>query len=257
VPTAETTSRRAAVPAEHRQAGNSLGIAAFLFDVDGVIADTAPLHAAAWKRLTDVEGLPFDDADAQALRGLSRDDSLRRLLKGRSIPPQQFEEWKDRKNHYYLAGLKSLTSADILPGLQRLLADLADTGMKLAAVSASRNARSVLEQVDISNRFEVIIDGNDEARAKTGLHRYHLAAAAVRHVPGRCVVVEDSTAGIALARSAGMKTIGLGDPRRLCAADLILPSLENFDVADFLARFPIPHSEFRIPHSKSSHPAIR
>jgi alpha,alpha-trehalose phosphorylase len=202
-----------------------------------VIADTAPLHTAAWKRLADEEGLPFGDAEAQALRGLSRDDSLRRLLKGRTIPPGQFDEWTRRKNDYYLANLQSITRKNCLPGLIRFLAELKSRNIRLAAVSASRNARKVLEQVGATERFEVIIDGNDEARATTGLHRYHLAAASLRTAPQRCVVVEDSSAGIALARSAGMKTIGLGDPQRLCAADVALPSFEMAHVNDLLSYF--------------------
>lgn len=213
------------------------GIGAFLFDVDGVIADTAALHTAAWKKLADEEGLPFADADAQALRGLSRDDSLRRLLKGRVLAYEQFEEWKNRKNDYYVAALQNLSRKNLLPGLQRFLADLHARKIRLAAVSASRNARRVLDRVDIADRFEAIIDGLDESRATTGLHRYHLAAAALRIVPQRCVVVEDSTAGIALARSAGMKTIGLGDPQRLGAADVTLPSFEMANANDLLGFF--------------------
>ncbi len=233
VPTATLTAGLPVVAPRDR----GTGIGAFLFDVDGVIADTAALHTAAWKRLADEEGLPFAEADAHALRGLSRDDSLRRLLKGRVLAYEQFEEWKNRKNDYYVAGLQWLSRKNVLPGLQRFLADLTVRKIRLAAVSASRNARRVLDQVDIFDRFEVIIDGLDEARARTGLHRYHLAAAALRIVPQRCVVVEDSTAGIALARSAGMKTIGLGDPQRLCAADVTLPSFEMANANDLLGFF--------------------
>lgn len=229
-------------PSPSHASTSSQTVAAFLFDVDGVIADTAPLHTAAWKRLAEEEGLTFDAADAQALRGLSRDDSLRRLLKGRMIPPHQFEEWKERKNSYYLTSLQALTRKDVFPGLPRFLADIKMRNIRLAAVSASRNARRVLDQVDISDRFEVIIDGLDEARATTGLHRYHLAAAALRFVPQRCIVVEDSTAGIALARSAGMKTIGIGDPQRLCAADVTLPSFELANANDLLSFFSNPQS---------------
>jgi beta-phosphoglucomutase len=204
-------------------------IGAFIFDVDGVLTDTAALHTAAWRRLAEEEGLGFDNATADALRGLSREDSLQRLLKERSVTPDRFAELLERKNNYYLAGLKHLPEQVVLPGVRLLLAGLRELGIKLAAVSLSRNARPVLLRTGLVGNFDVIIDGNDLAESHTSLNRFLLIARALRVEPARCVVVEDSTAGIAAARAAGMRSVGLGDYDRLCASTMVLDSLRGVD----------------------------
>ena len=204
-------------------------IGAFIFDVDGVLVDTAAVHTAAWRRLAEEEGLELDDAVADALRGLSREDSLRRLLNGRSLSPDRFSEWLDRKNGYYLSNLKHLSDRVVLPGVRLLLAGLRELGIKLAAASLSRNARSVLLRTGLVSNFDVIIDGNDLAESKSGLNRFLLPAKALRVEPARCVVVEDSTAGVAAARAAGMRSVGVGRYDRLCAATMVLDSLRGVD----------------------------
>lgn len=204
-------------------------VGAVLFDVDGVITDTAERHTAAWRRLAQEEGLEFSDEMANALRGLSREDSLDRLLNGRLLSYDQFASLMERKNEYYVASLQTLTPADTLPGIVELLGYLRDEGIRTAAVSLSRNAQLVLDRVGLFDAFETIIDGLAQARSRGGLHRYLLAAKALRVDPMRCVVLEDSAFGIALARSAGMKTVGLGCARRLCAADVVFESLQGVE----------------------------
>jgi beta-phosphoglucomutase len=204
-------------------------IGAFIFDVDGVLADTAALHTAAWRRLAEEEKFDFDDSIAEELRGLSRDDSLRRLLNGRLVPADRFAELLDRKNGYYLADLKHLHERVVLPGVRLLLAELRELGIKLAAASLSRNARQVLLRTGLVANFDVILDGNDLSESRLGLSRFHLIAKALRVDPGRCVVVEDSTAGIAAARAAGMRSVGVGAYDRLCAATLVMESLRGVD----------------------------
>ena len=204
-------------------------IGAFIFDVDGVLADTAALHTTAWRRLAKEEGFVFDEAIAEELRGLSRDDSLRRLLNGRQLTADRFTELLDRKNGYYLADLKHLHERVVMPGVRLLLAGLRELGIKLAAASLSRNARQVLLGTGLVADFDVIVDGTDLSESRMGLSRFHLIARALRVDPGRCVVVEDSTAGIAAARAAGMRSIGVGSYDRLCAATLVLDSLRGMD----------------------------
>jgi beta-phosphoglucomutase len=204
-------------------------IGAFIFDVDGILTDTAALHIGAWRRIAEEEGFDFDDATADALRGLSREDSLQRLLNGRCVPPGRFAELLDRKNGYYLAELKHLPEQVVLPGVRLLLAGLRELGIKLAAVSLSRNARPVLLRSGLVGNFDVIIDGNDLADSKSGLSRFLLIARALRTEPARCVVVEDSTAGVAAARAAGMRSVGVGGYDRLCAATMVLDSLRGVD----------------------------
>jgi kojibiose phosphorylase len=210
-------------------------IAAFVFDVDGVLADTAGLHAAAWRRLAGEENVPVDEGLCDAVRGLSREASLRRVLAGREVDAPRAAEMMERKNRYYLELVGRLGPSDALPGGSELLERLRARGLRLAVASASRNARTVLERIGLRERFDVIIDGNDEARSEWGLHRYLLAAAGLRLSPRRCVVVDDSPAGVATAREAGMRTVGVGDPGRLCAATLTIPSLEAADADALLS----------------------
>lgn len=202
-------------------------LGAVLFDVDGVLADTAKLHTAAWARLAGEERLPFQAEVADALRGLSREDSLRLLLGPRRVTQQSFEDMLDRKNAYYLDMVAGLSEADALPGAAGLLAQFARLGIRRAAVSLSRNARAVLGRIGMTPMLDVIMDGTDARGIPGGLDRYHRAAAALATSPRRCLVIEDSTSGIAAAKNAGMRTIGVGSPQRLCAADLVFESLQG------------------------------
>jgi kojibiose phosphorylase len=202
---------------------------AFIFDVDGVIADTAGRHAAAWRRLAEEEGLRFDRGMADALRGLSRTASLRTLLAGKAIPDEQFAEWMDRKNAYYLQLLEGLSPGDLMPGIERLLKELAASGRLLAAASASRNARMVLSRLEIDDQFDAIVDGIEVTQPKPAPDLFLRAAVRLRTDARTCVVVEDATAGIAAARAAGMRSIGVGDVDRLCAATLAFATLEHVE----------------------------
>jgi len=200
-------------------------VAAFLLDVDGVITDTARLHTEAWRRLAAEINAPFDDDLADALRGLSRSASLGRLLAGRDIDRATFVALAERKNQYYVALLASLTVDDILPGIARLLPALRAMGIRLAAVSGSRNARRVLTQVGLIEAFDVIVDGADVTTGPRD--RYVRAAARLNVDQHRCIVVEDAAAGIDAAGALGMRTIGIGAPRRLSGATMVFESLRG------------------------------
>lgn len=204
-------------------------IGAFIFDVDGVISDTARLHTAAWKRLTEEEQLVFDAGIADSLRGISREASLSRLLGDRSISAERFAEMMDRKNRYYVASLESLNEASLLPGIRQLVSQLANLGVGLGVASASKNARTVLAQTGMDQYFSSVVDGNDTNQSAPSRDRFLLAAKALRVEPGRCVVIEDSTAGIAAAREIGMKSVGVGEAERLCAATLVFESLRGVE----------------------------
>lgn len=210
-----------------------IDIDAFLFDVDGVLADTADLHAAAWKRAANESGITVPEAVIPLLRGRSREDSLRLILGHRELPTADFVRVMDRKNGYYVAGLASLTPSDALPGAAELLSDLSRAGIRLAAVSASRNARTVLTRIGLMRWFERVVDGLVEM-PRGQSNRYAHVAAAMRCDPARCVVVEDSQAGIELAHAAGMRVIGLGRAVRDSQANLKLDSLCSASVNDLL-----------------------
>ncbi len=234
IPAASLVAAPLHVAARRHAPRTNHAIRAFIFDVDGVLADTADLHAAAWRRLAQELHLPVHDGLKDAVRGLSRRASLEKILDGRPIAPGQLEELMARKNEYYLASLKRLGPEHVLSGAARLIDELRSLGLRLAAASVSRNARAVLEQCELIGAFDAVIDGNDLAAARAGLNQFSLAAAALRVAPNHCVVVEDSAAGIAAARQLGMKTLGVGDQRLLCAAALVFESLQGLTAASLL-----------------------
>lgn len=207
----------------------ALSIDAIIFDVDGVIADTAERHADAWRKLADEEGFVFDEAIADSLRGLSRAASLRRLLGDHEATPDEFKEMMERKNRYYVASLESLSPSDTLPGIERLMRQFAGMNVKVAAASASRNARLVLDRIGLAEQFDAIVDGNEVGRPKPAPDLFARAAARLRIKPNRCVVVEDAAAGVLAAHAAGMRSIGLGDADRLHMATLVLPTLDEIE----------------------------
>src|SRR5688572_25368361 len=134
-------------------------IAAFIFDLDGVITDTAEFHFLAWKQLADAEGIPFTREDNDQLRGVSRRESLNRMLKGRPIDEATAQEWMERKNGYYLRYLEKITVADRLPGVAEFLSAARVTGLKLGIGSASKNAVNVLGRLELLDMFDAIGDG--------------------------------------------------------------------------------------------------
>src|SRR4051812_19862940 len=141
-------------------------IRGFIFDLDGVLTDTAEYHFRAWKRLADEEGIPFDRKQNEVLRGVSRRRSLELLLNGRVFPEDKMQEMMERKNNYYVESLQQITPADVLPGVQSLLDEIRSAGMKIAIGSASKNARQVVERLGIGSLVDEIADGNSVVRTK-------------------------------------------------------------------------------------------
>ena len=197
-------------------------IQAFVFDLDGVITDTAEYHYRAWKRLADENGIPFTRADNEALRGVSRRESLLRLLNGRNITEAQAEDWMARKNGYYQQHLQYLRPADAQPGVMAFLAAARSRGLKLAIASASRNARFVLNRLELTQRFDVIGDGRSVSEPKPSPDLFIWVADQLRIAPESAVVFEDAKAGVDAAKQAGCLTIGIGDAE-VGHADIHLP----------------------------------
>ncbi len=207
---------------------------AFIFDLDGVITDTAEYHFRGWQRLAQEEGLPFTREDNEALRGISRRESLLLLLKGRTYPEAKLLEMMERKNNYYLEFIKEITPRDLLPGAKELVEELRAAGYKTALGSASKNAREVIERLGIAALFDAISDGYSVERAKPAPDLFLHAARQLGLAPGECVVVEDAAAGIEAARAGGFRSVGLGPRERVGAADAVFPSLEGVRLADLL-----------------------
>ncbi|WP_322506548.1 beta-phosphoglucomutase [Anaerolinea sp.] len=207
-------------------------IRAVLFDLDGVLTDTSEYHFLAWKRLADELGIPFDRQDNEALRGVSRRESLLLLLKGRPATEEDMQAWMERKNRYYVEYISQMTPENLLPGALNLLQELRANGYKTAIVSSSKNTPLVLERLNIAHWIDAVVDGNSPARSKPAPDLFLLAAERLRVAPRECLVVEDAAAGIDAGRAAGMRTLGLGPRERVGHADMVLPDLNGVHLAD-------------------------
>jgi len=210
-------------------------IKAFIFDLDGVLVDTAEYHYRGWKRLADEEGLPFDRKENEALRGISRRESLLLILKGRTLPEEKIQEMMERKNRYYLEFIRDVTPADMLPGASELLQEIHAAGLKSAVGSASKNASQVVQQLGIASLLDAVSDGYSVVNPKPAPDLFLHAAAQLGVPPAECVVVEDAAAGIQAAQAGGFRSVGLGPAERVGAADLVLPSLAGARLEQILA----------------------
>ena len=206
-----------------------------IFDLDGVIVDTASFHYLAWKRLADELGFYFSPADNERLKGVSRMKSLDILLEVGNISATYEEKIKmaEKKNNWYVESLKTLTQNDLLSGARTYLELLRKEGVKIALGSASKNAPIKLERLHISELFDAIVDGNSVSNAKPDPEVFLKAAELLHLLPEECVVFEDSQAGIDAAKIAGMGTIAVdkfgvlncADKYVKCLGDL-LPTAE-------------------------------
>jgi kojibiose phosphorylase len=212
----------------------SVPVRGLIFDLDGVITDTAELHYLAWKRLADEEGIPFDRRANDALRGISRRESLRLVLAGRQVSEEKAQELMDRKNRYYRASLASLTPRDIFPGALQLLDAARHRGLGIALASASKNARDVIHRLQITDRFDAIADGNTVTKAKPAPDLFLAAARMLGDPPAACVVFEDATEGVAAAHAAGMRAVGIGPSERVGKAELVVNGLDQLTLDDVL-----------------------
>jgi kojibiose phosphorylase len=190
-------------------------ISAVIFDLDGVLTDTSEYHYQAWQRLADEENLPFDRQINEHLRGVSRQRSLEIILNSKSIAPTKFTEMTERKNRYYIESLQKITTENLLPGALTILQTLKDRSVKLALGSASKNARFVLERLDIIPYFDIVSDGNSVAQTKPAPDLFLFTAQKLGISPSNCVVVEDAASGIEAALAAGMWALGIGPIERV------------------------------------------
>src|SRR5688572_23710483 len=196
-------------------------IRAFIFDLDGVITDTAEYHFRGWKGLADEEGLSFTREDNEHLRGIPRRESLMLILRDHVYPEEKIQEMMERKNSYYLEFIKEISPRDLLPGARELLEEIRAAGLKNALGSASKNAGEVIERLGIHSLFGAISDGHSVERQKPAPDLFLHAAHQLGLSPAECVVVEDAAAGIEAARAGGFWSVGLGPDERVGRADAI------------------------------------
>lgn len=197
-----------------------------LFDLDGVIADTAVYHFQAWRKLVrDHFGRELPDALEEKTKGVSRVDSLKVILDylGVTVPQEQFDALATEKNEAYRALLAGLTSADILPGIPELIEQMKQHGVRLSLASASMNGPFILEKLGLSDTFDAIADPSKVAAGKPAPDIFLEAASEIGFDPSDCVGLEDSVAGITAINAAGVFSVGVGDPDELGHAKMLVP----------------------------------
>jgi beta-phosphoglucomutase len=207
---------------------------AFIFDLDGVIVDTAKYHFLAWRNLANELGFEFTEEHNELLKGVSRVRSLEILLSigNVKLSEEEKQRYLVKKNTEYLSYVNQMASDEILPGISELLDYLDVNKIKYALGSASKNAPLILEKVGLLNRFTAIVDGNDVSKAKPDPEVFLIGAKKLNMKPEDCIVVEDAIAGVEAANAAKMMSIGIGDAKLLSEANYVLA-----DTSDFTTEF--------------------
>lgn len=215
------------------EAGRELPLAC-IFDLDGVIVDTATYHYEAWKRLANSLGFDFTHEQNEQLKGISRMDSLDLVLGWGNTQksPDEKIQLAQQKNAWYLELIGKMKADEILPGVRQFIEELKAAGVRIALGSASKNSAEILERTGISDFFDVIVDGNSVSRSKPDPEVFSRGAELLGLAPESCVVIEDAAAGVEAAHRAGMKVIGIGDPQVLRNADLVIPDTQKLNIDD-------------------------
>ncbi|MCL2243447.1 MAG: beta-phosphoglucomutase [Treponema sp.] len=206
-----------------------------IFDLDGVLVDTAKYHYLAWKRLAAELGFHFTETDNERLKGVSRVRSLEILLETGKVTmtAEQKEKAASRKNTWYVEYLYTLDEDAILSGAKEYLLLLRENGIRTAIGSASKNTALILDRLKIAFLFDAVIDGNTVSKAKPDPEVFLKGAEALGLPPQRCVVFEDALAGIEAAKAGGMPAIAVGKPENLPGADRYISSLADmFNISD-------------------------
>lgn len=213
-----------------------MAIKAVIFDLDGVIVSTDEYHYQAWLHIAKEEGIPFDREVNEALRGVSRMESLEIMLRNssKSYSEQEKLSMAERKNTMYRQLLDQLSPSHILPGVLPLLDALKAAGIKIAIGSSSKNARTILNKINLAHVFDAIVDGTDIQNSKPHPEVFLTAAQRLGVEPADCLVVEDAEAGIDAAAAADMKSLGVGFAARYAKADSSAIDLAAIDVQTFI-----------------------
>jgi len=207
-------------------------VKACLFDLDGVIVDTAVYHFQAWRRLANELGFDFTEHQNEQLKGISRMESLELILNwgGVTLTAEEKEAWATKKNQWYLDLVMQMTPNEVLPGVPEFLTSLRANGIKIALGSASKNSKLILERIEMLDYFDAIIDGNNITKGKPDPQVFLMGAEATGAQPSECVVFEDAVAGVQAAKAGGMKAVGVGSADIMTEADIVIATFEDFSV---------------------------
>lgn len=204
---------------------------AFIFDLDGVLVDTAKYHYIAWKTIGTSFNFNLTETQNEGLKGISRTDSLDLMLEwaGTEMNLEQKEVLLRQKNEHYLELIQEMDRTEILPGVLTILDFAKDNNVPVALGSASKNAQLILKKLDLLPYFDSIVDGTHVTHSKPNPEVFLLGAKNLKTPAKQCVVFEDAAAGVAAAKAAQMVAVGIGDTKELAAADYIFSSLESID----------------------------
>lgn len=215
---------------------------AFIFDLDGVIVDTAKYHYIAWKKLAQNLGFDFTELDNERLKGVSRLTSLEILLEigNLSFSDYRKHELAEEKNKHYVSLINTMTSDEILPGALDFMMQAKIQGYKLAIGSASKNTPMILNRIGLHDFFEAVVDGNKIREAKPNPEVFLKGAEELGVLPYECVVFEDATAGIEAAIRAKMYAVGIGDSKTLVNAHFTIPSFIGIKPCNIISKLHLP-----------------
>ena len=208
---------------------------AFLFDLDGVLVSTEHNHFLAWQRCAHSLGIEFTEKENELLKGVSRADSLLKILElgAKTIPNAEFEALLKSKNDFYLESIQDLNQENLLPGVLDVLQQAKAKGILLGVGSSSKNANFILDKLNIRSYFEVVIDGNGVKDPKPHPEVFLNGASALGLDPSECMVFEDAASGIAAAKAGGFTAVGVGNPHIADIADIYLNDLTEFRVEQY------------------------
>ena len=204
---------------------------ACIFDLDGVIVDTAKYHFLAWKRLAMELGVALTLEDNEKLKGVGRLESLNIILSMGQIElsNEEKEQLAQKKNSWFVEYIQAMKEEEIFPGAKNLFQELRIQQIKVGLASSSKNAKTVLKLLNIENEFEVVVDGNMISQSKPDPEIFLKAAALLKVSPEECIVVEDAEAGVEAAKSAGMKCVGIGKAQQLGKADAVVERIDKLN----------------------------
>jgi len=205
---------------------------ACLFDLDGVVVDTAQFHYIAWREIANDLGFDLTHAQNEQLKGVSRMESLDIILAIGNVNLDEATKLQlaAKKNEHYLQLCQQMTPKDVLPGVKPFLDALQRASIRVGLGSASKNARLILEHIDMLEYFETIVDGNRITKGKPDPETFLLGANDLEIEPADCVVFEDAVAGVQAAKAGNMKAVGVGDPAILTDADIVISIFLDIDI---------------------------
>ena len=207
-------------------------VKALIFDLDGVIVTTEHNHFVAWKRTAESLGIPFEEEHNELLKGVSRVDSLKKILElgAKTISTEEFDALLISKNAFYVDSIQDLNQTDLLPGVLSLLQEATSKGIKLGIGSSSKNANFILKLLKIDHFFDVVIDGNGVEHPKPHPEVFLNGAKALNLAPTECIVFEDAASGITAAKAGGFLAIAVGNPNIAEMADTYFNDLTEFSL---------------------------